>query len=148
MRMNYTMMGDTVNLAARLEPAAKQYGVYNFVAHNTYKAVKDEFEWRLLDYLVVKGKKKPVKAYELISMKDKMDSNQSELVGVFNEGQNLYFKQDWNNALKKFKKSSELEEDFLYRPTTPSKIYIDRCEEFLKNPPPKDWNGVWEMKIK
>ena len=148
MRMNYTMMGDTVNLAARLEPAAKQYGVYNFVAHNTYKAVKDEFEWRLLDYLVVKGKKKPVKAYELISLKDKMDSNQSELLGVFNEAQNLYFKQDWNNALKKFIKSSQLEEDFLYRPTTPSKIYIDRCEEFLKNPPPKNWNGVWEMKTK
>jgi adenylate cyclase len=148
MRMNYTMMGDTVNLAARLEPAAKQYGVYNFVAHNTYKAVKDQFEWRMLDYLVVKGKKKPVKAYELISLKDKMDSNQSELIGVFNEGQELYFKQDWKNALKKFKKSSGLEEDFLYRPTTPSKIYIERCEEFLKNPPPKSWSGVWEMKSK
>ena len=50
--------------------------------------------------------------------------------------------------LKNLKKSSELEEDFLYRPTTPSKIYIERCEEFLKNPPPRDWNGVWEMKTK
>ena len=77
-----------------------------------------------------------------------MDSNQSELVSVFNDGQDLYFKRDWNNALKKFKKSSELEEDFLYRPTTPSKIYIGRCEEFLKNPPPRDWNGIWEMKTK
>ena len=69
MRMNYTMMGDTVNLAARLEPAAKQYGVYTFVAENTYKVVKDQFEWRLLDFIRVKGKNKPVKVYELFSEK-------------------------------------------------------------------------------
>ena len=148
MRMNYTMMGDTVNLAARLEPAAKQYGVYNFVANNTYKAVKDQFEWRLLDYLVVKGKKEPVKAYELVSLKGEMSREQSELVSAFNEGLDLYFKQEWKNALNKFKQASELEEDFLYRPTTPSKIYIERCEAFLKKPPSKDWNGVWAMKTK
>ena len=57
MRMNYTMMGDTVNLAARLEPAAKQYGVYTFVAENTYSVVSEQFEWRMLDLLRVKGKK-------------------------------------------------------------------------------------------
>ena len=62
MRMNYTMMGDTVNLAARLEPAAKHYGVYIVVAENTYKAVVDQFEWRLLDFLRVKGKKKTSKS--------------------------------------------------------------------------------------
>ena len=148
MRMNYTMMGDTVNLAARLEPAAKEYGVYNFVAQNTYKAVADQFEWRLLDYLVVKGKKEPVKAYELISFKDEMNSEQSDLVESFNDGLELYFKQEWKKALKKFKESSELAEDFLYRPTTPSKIYIERCEAFIKKPPPKDWSGVWAMNTK
>ena len=148
MRMNYTMMGDTVNLAARLEPAAKQYGVYNFVAQNTYKAVKNEFEWRLLDYLVVKGKKEPVKAYELVSLKGEMDKNQSDLVSAFNEGLDLYFKQEWKNALSKFKEASELEEDFLYRPTTPSKIYIERCNAFSKKPPPKDWSGIWAMNTK
>ena len=148
MRMNYTMMGDTVNLAARLEPAAKQYGVYNFVAQNTYKAVKNEFEWRLLDYLVVKGKKEPVKAYELVSLKGEMDKNQSDLVSAFNEGLDLYFKQEWKNALSKFTEASELEEDFLYRPTTPSKIYIERCNAFSKKPPPKDWSGIWAMNTK
>ena len=148
MRMNYTMMGDTVNLAARLEPAAKQYGVYNFVAQNTYKAVKNEFEWRLLDYLVVKGKKEPVKAYELVSLKGEMDKNQSDLVSAFNEGLDLYFKQEWKSALSKFKEASELEEDFLYRPTTPSKIYIERCNAFSKKPPPKDWSGIWAMNTK
>ena len=148
MRMNYTMMGDTVNLAARLEPAAKQYGVYTFVAQNTYKVVKDQFEWRMLDYLTVKGKKKPVKAYELFSVKDDLNNDQSQLITAFNEGIDLYFKQEWNKALSKFKEASELEEDFPDRPTTPSLIYIQRCEFFSKNPPEKDWDGVWIMKTK
>ena len=148
MRMNYTMMGDTVNLAARLEPAAKQYGVYTIVAQNTYKVVKDQFEWRLLDFLTVKGKKKPVKAYELFSVKDDLNDDQSQLITAFNEGIDLYFKQEWNKALSKFKEASELEEDFPDRPTTPSLIYIQRCEFFSKNPPEKDWDGVWIMKTK
>ena len=148
MRMNYTMMGDTVNLAARLEPAAKQYGVYTIVAQNTYKVVKDQFEWRMLDYLTVKGKKKPVKAYELFSVKDDLNNDQSQLITAFNEGIDLYFKQEWNKALSKFKEASELEEDFPDRPTTPSLIYIQRCEFFSKNPPEKDWDGVWIMKTK
>ncbi len=148
MRMNYTMMGDTVNLAARLEPAAKQYGVYTIVAQNTYKVVKDQFEWRMLDYLTVKGKKKPVKAYELFSVKDDLNDDQSQLITAFNEGIDLYFKQEWNKALSKFKEASELEEDFPDRPTTPSLIYIQRCEFFSKNPPEKDWDGVWIMKTK
>ena len=148
MRMNYTMMGDTVNLAARLEPAAKQYGVYTIVAQNTYKVVKDQFEWRMLDYLTVKGKKKPVKAYELFSVKDDLNDDQSQLITAFNEGIDLYFKQEWNKALSKFKEASELEEDFPDRPTTPSLIYIQRCEFFSKNPPAKDWDGVWIMKTK
>ena len=148
MRMNYTMMGDTVNLAARLEPAAKQYGVYTFVAQNTYKAVKDQFEWRLLDFLTVKGKKRPVKAYELFSVKDDLNNDQSQLITAFNEALDLYFKKDWTKALSKFKEASELEEDFPHRPTTPSLIYIERCEIFSKNPPAKDWDGVWIMKTK
>ena len=79
---------------------------------------------------------------------NEMNSDQSDLVRSFNEGLELYFKQEWKNALKKFKEASELEEDFLYRPTTPSNIYIERCEAFIKKPPPKDWNGVWAMNTK
>ena len=69
MRMNYTMMGDTVNLAARLESSAKQYGVYNFVGENIYESAKDEFIFRFLDFVQVKGKNIPVKVYELVSEK-------------------------------------------------------------------------------
>ncbi|MEC7854020.1 MAG: adenylate/guanylate cyclase domain-containing protein, partial [Candidatus Neomarinimicrobiota bacterium] len=148
MRMNYTMMGDTVNLAARLEPAAKQYGVYTFVAENTYKVVKDQFEWRLLDFIRVKGKNKPVKVYELFSEKNNLANNQSDLINAFNNGLDLYFKGEWNLALKKFNEAAKLEEDFEYRPTTPSKIYVERCEAFKKSPPEKDWDGVWTMNTK
>ena len=148
MRMNYTMMGDTVNLAARLEPAAKQYGVYTFVAENTYKVVKDQFEWRLLDFIRVKGKNKPVKVYELFSEKNNLANNQSDLINAFNNGLDLYFKGEWSLALKKFNEAAKLEEDFEYRPTTPSKIYVERCEAFKKSPPEKDWDGVWTMNTK
>ena len=148
MRMNYTMMGDTVNLAARLEPAAKHYGVYTFVAQNTYKAVKDQFEWRLVDFLKVKGKEKPVKGYELFAIKNDLNNKQAQLITAFNEGLDLYFKQDWKLALSKFKEASELEDNFPYRSTNPSLIYIERCEIFAKNPPAKNWDGVWTMNTK
>jgi adenylate cyclase len=148
MRMNYTMMGDTVNLAARLEPAAKHYGVYLFVAENTQKAVANQFEWRFLDFLRVKGKNKPVKAYELISLKDEMTDDQSQLVQAFNAGMDLYQKRDWTKAKKQFKDALALEEDFPMRPTTPSAVYIERCEHFKVDPPEKDWDGVFTMKTK
>ena len=148
MRMNYTMMGDTVNLAARLEPAAKHYGVYTFVAENTQKVVADQFDWRFLDYLRVKGKKKPVKAYELISLKNEMTDKQSQLVKAFDEGMSLYHKKEWAKAKKRFKDSLSLEESFTDRPTTPSEVYLDRCEYFKTDPPEKDWDGVWTMTSK
>ena len=148
MRMNYTMMGDTVNLAARLEPAAKHYGVYLLVAENTQKVVADQFEWRFLDYLRVKGKKKPVKAYELLSLKNELSDEKAQLVKAFDEGIDLYNNQDWLKAKKRFKDALSLEEEFPYRPTTPSAVYIERCDHFKKNPPKKDWDGVWTMTTK
>ena len=148
MRMSYTMMGDTVNLAARLEPAAKHYGVYIFVAENTYKVVKDKFEWRFLDNLRVKGKKKPVKGYELLALKNELSEEKSQLIQAFNKGMKLYLKQDWMKAKKQFKVSLELEEKFLARPTTPSAVYIDRCDYFKNESPGKDWNGVFTMTTK
>ena len=148
MRMNYTMMGDTVNLAARLEPAAKHYGVYLFVAENTYKKVSDSFEWRYLDKIKVKGKNKPVKVYELLSEKNKLSKENSNLITAFNEAMSLYKNQSWIKAKKIFKESEKLEEIIEDRPTNPSKIYIERCNYFQKNSPGKNWDGIWTMKTK
>jgi len=148
MRMNYTMMGDTVNIAARLEASAKQYGVYIQVAENTYEKVKDDFEWRILDYVRVKGKKVPVHVYELLSEKDQLNDETSKMIRVFHEGLELYNAQKWNDALKKFEESAQLEDEFPTRPTTPSKVYIFRCNHFIENPPDKDWDGIWKLTVK
>lgn len=148
MRMNYTMMGDTVNIAARLEASAKQYGVYIQVAENTYKKIKDQFDWRNLDYVQVKGKNVPVKVYELLAEKGKLKGNDPELVGLYEEGLALYNKQDWDKALKKFEQSKELEDMFPTRPTSPSHVYILRCNHLKENPPGDDWDGVWKLTAK
>tara|TARA_B100000686_G_scaffold247883_1_gene257599 strand:- start:11 stop:589 length:579 start_codon:yes stop_codon:yes gene_type:complete len=148
MRMNYTMMGDTVNLAARLEPAAKQYGVYIFVGENIYKASNDEYVFRFLDFLGVKGKNIPIRAYELIDIKDQIKKTSLELIETFEKGLDYYFNQDWKKALEYFEKSKLLEDDFTGRNTNPSQVFIKRCNHFSMNPPPDDWDGVWRMTTK
>ena len=148
MRMNYTMMGDTVNLAARLEPAAKQYGVYIIVGENIYKASNDEYVFRFLDFLSVKGKNIPVRAYELIDIKDQIKKTSLELIETFEKGLDYYFNQDWEKALEYFEKSKLLEEDFSGRNTNPSQVFIKRCNHFSMNPPLDDWDGVWRMTTK
>ena len=148
MRMNYTMMGDTVNLAARLESSAKQYGVYNFVGENIYEAAKNQFIFRFLDFVKVKGKNIPVKVYELISAKENPDKKYISLVQKFEQGLDHYYKQEWDYAIKNFKEAESLEDHFVSRNTTPSNIYIDRCEMFKENPPGEKWDGVWTMTSK
>tara|TARA_Y100000588_G_scaffold261145_1_gene275711 strand:+ start:552 stop:3125 length:2574 start_codon:yes stop_codon:yes gene_type:complete len=148
MRMNYTMMGDTVNLAARLEASAKQYGVYIQVAEETYKACKDQFIWRDLDYVVVMGKSEPAQVYELIDEAGKMPKGYNNILKSYHEALELYKSQEWKKALEAFKASDELEDMFPGRKTNPSRIYIPRCEFYLDNPPGHDWNGSWALTSK
>ena len=148
MRMNYTMMGDTVNLAARLESSAKQYGVYNFVGENIYESAKDVFIFRFLDFVQVKGKQIPVKVYELVSEKTKADNTSIDLIRTFEKGIDHYFQKEWDEAIKCFEKANTLEDHFESRNTTPSAVYINRCLMFKENPPEKDWDGVWAMTSK
>lgn len=147
-RMNYTMMGDTVNITSRLEASAKQYGVYTQIGENTYKVVRDNFEWRFLDFVRVKGKSLPVKTYELLGESGKIDPQLKKCVDIFHEGQELYLKQKWDEAITKFEESVTLEEDFKGRPTNPSKVYIERCHYMKDNPPGDDWDGVWTLTAK
>ena len=141
MRMNYTMMGDTVNLAARLEASAKQYGVYIQVAEETYKACKDKFIWRDLDYVIVMGKTEPAQVFELISEKEKIPKGYDKLLPAYNEALELYRNQDWEKAIAAFKASDELEDMFPGRKTNPSQIYIPRCEHYRDNHHVDNWDG-------
>lgn len=148
MRMNYTMMGDMVNIAARLESSAKQYGIYIQVGENAYNTVKDQFEWRILDHVRVKGKKMPVKVFELLSEKGKLDEVHTKVLPIFHEGLEYYNSQKWDKANKAFTESDQLEDMFLTRPTNPSRVYIERCQFFKENPPGDDWDGVWTLTSK
>jgi adenylate cyclase len=141
-RFDYTAMGDSVNLASRMEGLNKIYGTNIIITENTQKVVKDKFETRKLDVVQVKGKKKPVYIYELIFEKDKLSKKHRDFVKLYEESLELYFKKKWKDANKSFQAALKFKDD------KASQVLIDRCKEFVKNPPPKEWDGVWEMKTK
>jgi adenylate cyclase len=145
MRMNYTMMGDTVNLAARLEASAKQYGIYIQVAAESQKACADKFIWRNLDYVIVMGKTEPAKVYELIAEAGNMPAGYDKILAAYDEAVSLYRNQQWEKAMEAFRASDELEDMFPGRKTNPSRIYIPRCEHYSENPPGDDWDGSWAL---
>ena len=146
-RMNYTMMGDNVNTAARLESSAKQYGIYIQIADSTYQPIKDKLVVRDLDNVKVLGKEEPVKVWELISEVGKEPEIQKNIT-AYNEALKLYQNQDWSKAIEAFKESDALEDMFPGRKTNPSRIYIPRCEHFQSNPPGDKWDGVWTLTSK
>lgn len=141
-RFDYTAMGDNVNLASRLEGLNKIYGTNIIITEKTYKIVKDKFETRKLDAVKVKGKKKPILIYELLTHKEKLTKKQQDFIKLFEKGLELYFNKDWKAAIEIFNDSIKIKSD------QASRVFINRCEEFIKIPPPKDWDGVWEMKTK
>lgn len=147
-RMNYTMMGDTVNLAARLEASAKQYGVYIQIADTTYQPNKEILVVRDLDFVRVMGKEEPVQVWELIAEKGKESEIYNKILPAYHEALKLYKNQDFKQAIDAFKESDTLEDMFPGRKTNPSRVYIPRCEHFLQTPPGDDWDGVWTLTSK
>lgn len=141
-RMNYTMMGDTVNLAARLESSCKQFGIYTQISEDTYRSVNDTITTREIDRMIVMGRSEPITTYELISLKNEEPQGALDLVSGFEKGLELYRTQQWDDAIKIFTSLESLENMFPGRKTNPSKVYIERCERYKINPPSSDWNGV------
>ena len=141
-RFDYTAMGDNVNLASRMEGLNKLYGTNIIITEKTYKIVKNDFEIRKLDAVKVKGKKKPILIYELLSDKGKLSEKHKDFIKLYEKGLELYFNKKWNPAIKSFKSALKIDND------TACNELIKRCQDFIKNPPPKDWDGVWEMKTK
>jgi adenylate cyclase len=158
MRMNYTMMGDSVNLAARLEEGAKQFGIYSSVSEYTMdmeyldengqrKKAWNFVEARFIDRITVVGKSEPVKIYELCALKGELSDQEKKLFQIFDRGMQHYLKMHWDEAIKHFKSSLKLERvpDGI---TTPSEVYIKRCEAFKEDPPVakgEKWDGVFRM---
>ncbi len=141
---DYTVMGDQVNLGARLESANKYYDTNIMISEFTQQHVKDAFLTRPLDLLRVKGKQKPIAVFELIGYKDtKFTDNFLEMLENYNQGIVLYRKQQWDGALELFAKCIDLKPE-----DTPSRIYHKRCLVYRNNPPPMDWDGVTTLQEK
>jgi len=143
-RMNYTVIGDGVNLAARLETACKQYGAKMLISDATVKKLRGTYRMREADRVVVKGKTEPVVIFEVLDYHTEASfPNPMEVINHFKDGLGKYRKQDWDRAKAAFGEALQA-----HAGDKLSKIYIERCDYFQKNPPPKEWDGVWVMKDK
>ncbi len=142
-RMDYTMIGDGVNLAARLESACKQYNARILISGNTFKKLKGTYRVRDIDDVIVKGKTEPVGVYEVLDYHNEQTfPNLMDVVNHFNEGRNNYKTGDFQKAIKSFNECLKANKiDKL------SQTYIERCDLLIKEPP-NDWSGVWVMKSK
>jgi adenylate cyclase len=143
-RFDYTVIGDSVNLSARLEGANKQYKTNTLISEHTFQAIAGQIIARELDLITVVGKMKPLKIYELFGLvDDKVAPEVYRLIEKFAEALVLYRQRNWEKAIEKF------EDVFKIKPDDyPSKLYIERSKAFLQTPPPDDWDGVFVMKTK
>ena len=129
-RTDYTMMGDTVNLAARFESGQKIYGTGIMVNEAIYDQVKDLVEGRRLDYIQVMGKEEPATAYEILERKGEISSEQSDLLALYHQGLELYDRFEFAEAKTRFEEALKVLPD-----DGPSALYADRCEDYAENPP-------------
>jgi adenylate cyclase len=142
-RMDYTMMGDSVNLAARLEGVNKQYKTETMISEFTYKLVQGDIETRELDRIRVVGKKEPVKIYEVLGRKGEIKQQVRDILPQFNQGLQHYTNREWKEALDCFEKVLKIHDK-----DGPSLTYRQRCLDYQLNPPQDDWDGVYEMQFK
>ncbi len=155
-RFSYTMMGDNVNLAARMESGAKLMGVYTMVTDTTRadceKFGGDKVLFRFLDKIVVKGRSLPVGVHEVVGLRAEASPQTLECLDLHAQAIARYLAQDWAGAIALFERAAKLEP---FQPdkaraieSNPSLIMIERCHYMKEHPPAPDWDGVFIMKEK
>ncbi len=139
-KMDYTMMGNAVNLAARLEGVNKQYGTWILVSDATHRETGELFTVRQLDRVRVVGINEPVRLYELVDERQLTPDNVLEGLNFFHKGLEFFENRAWSEASEMFKKCHNTIDD-----DAPSEIYMKRCLKFSQDPPPEEWDGVFNL---
>ena len=142
-RFDYTVIGDSVNLGARLEGVNKVYGTLIMLSEYTHKLAKKEIEVREIDLITVKGKTEPVRIFELLSMKGELDDKKKKIRDVFEKGLGFYRQKRWQQAIECFRQVLNIDEN-----DGPAKVYVERCEQLKNEELPQDWDGVFVLKTK
>jgi len=142
-KMDYTIMGNSVNLAARLEGVNKQYSTWVMISEATCQAAGDGFTVRKLDRVRVVGIHKPVRLFELIDEKGSTEAKTKEALHVFQTGLDFFEQKRWDDALGKFREVLKIIPD-----DNPTNIYIKRCQNYKRKAPAESWDGVFNLTLK
>jgi class 3 adenylate cyclase len=137
---SFTVIGDTVNLASRLEGANKIYGTKIIITEETLHLAREEVECRELDLITVVGKSEPVRIYELLAARGALAPGEAELRDEFGKGLAAYRAREWDAAERQFRRCLELRPD-----DRPSALYAERIAIFRNEAPPANWDGVWHL---
>ncbi len=141
-RFAWTVMGDNVNLASRLEGASKEYRVSIIVGRGTFEEAKTQYVFRELDRICVKGKVQPIQIYELLDHIANQDKH-NERIALWSKALGFYLRGEWEHGIRAFEAVLER-----YPDDGPSSVFLHRCEEKMTEAPVADWDGVWVMKSK
>ena len=142
-KMDYTIMGNAVNLAARLEGVNKQYNSWKLISESTFEAGGNQFVTRKLDRVRVVGIQQPVRLYELVDEKEFVSEEDLDRIRQFHDALELFEEKRWDDALEGFQKLSEDNFD-----DGPVLTYLKRCSEYRKKAPPENWDGVFNLTMK
>ncbi len=141
--LDYTVIGDNVNLTSRLEGLTKNYNCSIIISQDTYEHVKDRIACKIVDYVKVKGKEKPIRIFEVLGEAGKIGPSEINIALLTTEAFNYYSKKQFSEAIAIYEKILELKpQDYL------TQMYIFRCREYISEPPPDNWDGYFVHKTK